>query len=261
MKTPPDDIDMSTPLAELEIAPQAESTPSKVLIYGVEGIGKTTLAAQFPNPLFIDLEGSTVKMKPQPARMADVSGYEQLLAQLRQIYNCGKKFDTLVIDSLSALEGWIEDYVVSEGHKENAKINSIEDFGYAKGHIRVEETFRAFLDSLEFLMKKHHMHVVLIAHSTVHNVTEPGMATGYDRYELNLGKRVASLAKQWPDAVLFARYKDIIVDGERGEKTHAIGGRDRVIYCNHTAALDAKNRFGLPDVVPMTIESLKPIFA
>lgn len=36
--------------------------PQKVVIYGAEGIGKSTLAAQFPNPLFIDTEGGTAQL-------------------------------------------------------------------------------------------------------------------------------------------------------------------------------------------------------
>ena len=34
----------------------------KVVVYGSEGIGKTTFAAAFPEPLFIDTEGGTAHM-------------------------------------------------------------------------------------------------------------------------------------------------------------------------------------------------------
>lgn len=249
---------MSTPNAELELAPIVK-TPSKILLYGIEGIGKSTLAAQMPDVLFIDLENSTVKMNPQPKRMPEVYGYEELKAQLNQICSTKHKFKTLVIDSVSVLEELIEDYIVAEGRKENAKINSIESFGYGKGYKIVEEEFCRLLDGFEMLMKKRDMHVCFIAHSIVNKATEPGSVITYDRFELNLGKRIAPLLKQWADAVIFANYNTMAVQDTSG-KTRAIGGKERILHFNHTAVIDAKNRFSLPDSLPMTIESLKPIF-
>lgn len=251
---------MTSTKGQLKIAAPTPAGPSKVLLYGVEGVGKTTLAAQFPAPLFLDLEGSTTKMKPQPARMDDVSGFTQLKSQLNEIYNMPHEFKTLVIDSVTVLDNWIEDFVIARAHADNAKIESIEDFGYGKGYTIVEEEFRKFLDGLDALMKKRQMHIVLIAHSVVRQAVEPGMASGFDRYEVNLSKKVAPTIKQWADAVLFAKYRDIVIENKQGTRAHAVGGKERVLCCNHTATIDAKNRFGLADVVPMTLESLKPLF-
>ena len=254
---------MSTPNAELKLAPPTK-VPSRVLLYGVEGIGKSTLASKFPAPLFLDIENSTVKMNPRPACMPEVFGYQQLKNQINDIYNAPHQFKTLVIDSVSVLEELIEDDIVAnppavEGMSLSKNITSIESFGYGKGYKIVEEEFCRFLDGLGKLMKKRQMHIVLIAHSIVNKAIEPGTVITYDRFEINLSKKLALLVKQWPDAVLFANYNTMPVIDESG-KTRAIGGKERLIYCNHTAVIDAKNRFGLPDSVPMTIESLKPIF-
>ena len=250
---------MSIPMAELQLAPPSEKSPSKVLLFGVEGVGKTTLAAQFPNPLFIDIEGSTSKLKPQPKRLPDVDGYLSLKKQLAQVLNMKHDFKTLVIDSATVLERWVEEFVVAKGAEENANIISIESFGYGKGYKLVEEEFGKFLDFMDRLMKEKHMNIVFVAHSIVRQAVEPGAASGYDRYEVNLSKKVAPLLKQWADAVLFANYKNITVEEKNG-KARGIGGKERVLYCNHTAVIDAKNRFSLADSVPMTIESLKPLF-
>ena len=260
MKTEKDDVDMTLNAGSLKVAAPTPPGPAKVLLYGVEGVGKTTLAAQFPAPLFLDLEGSTVKMKPQPARMDDVGGFKELKDQLNQIYNTPHQYKTLVIDSVSVLDNWVEDFVIERAQADNANINSIEDFGYGKGYTIVEEEIRKFLDGLDALIKKRQMHIVLIAHSIIRQAVEPGMSASYDRYELNLSKKVAPTIKQWADAVLFARYHDIIIENKDGTKAKGVRGKDRVLYCNHTATIDAKNRFGLPDVVPMTIDSLKPLF-
>lgn len=254
MKTKTDDINMGTDEAELVIAEPSPRTPSKVVLYGVEGVGKTTLANQFPSPLFIDTEGSTSKIQPQPSRMPDVDGYRGFKIQLNKILTNKHPYKTLVIDSIDWMEKWVEDYVCAQ-----ASCNSIEDFGYGKGYKLVEEEFMKLLGFLDRIMLERSMHILLIAHSVVRQSSEPGIATAYDRYELNLGKKTLPLIKQWADALLFANFRRIVVDGKRGEKTIAVGGKERILYCNHTAVIDAKNRFGLDDQIPMAIESLKPV--
>lgn len=240
--------------AELQVAPPSGKTPSKVLLFGVEGIGKTTLAAQFPAPIFIDVEGSTVKMKPQPARMPEAGNYTEIKRQLKQILDFKHNYQTLVIDSVGVLERWIEEFVCA-----SENITSIESMGYGKGYKLVEEEFAKLLDFLDRLINERHMNILLIAHSVTRQATEPGSPTAFDRYEVNLGKKSGPLIKQWADAVLFANYKTVVIEG-KGKNAHAVGGKERVLYCNHTAVIDAKNRFGLPDSVPMNIAALKNIF-
>lgn len=254
-KKPTDDINMSTPQVELQIAPPAKASPSKLIIYGVEGIGKTTLASQFPKPLFIDLEGSTAKMKPQPAKMPDADGYIDMKRQLGQILNSKHDYKTLVIDSVDWLESWVKEFVIANGN-----VQSIEDFGYGKGYTLIEEEFRKLLSFLDRLIIERNMNIILVAHSIIRQATEPGNAAPFDRHELNLSKKVAPLVRQWADAMLFANYKNIVIEGKKGN-AHAVGGKERVLYCNHTAVIDAKNRFNLEDVLPMSIDSLKPILA
>ena len=175
-KTPTDNVDMKISI-ELQIAPPSEKTASKILLYGVEGIGKTTLASKFPAPLFIDTEGSTVKMKPQPARLPDVSGYQEIKMQLGKILNQPHKFKTLVIDSVGVLESWVEEYVCASGN-----VLSIEDFGYGKGYKLVEEEFRKMLEFFARLVSEKKMNIVLIAHSVTRQSTEPGNPVSFDRY-------------------------------------------------------------------------------
>ena len=158
---------------------------------------------------------------------------------------------------ISAIE-MINDYV-----KGITGDQSIEDVGggFAKGYKKTGERLEQFLAGLDTLILKRNMNIVLVGHAAIEKMTEPGTGVSYDRYEVNLNrKHVAPVVKAWVDAMLFCNYRTIIVEASKGEKTHAIGGTERLIYCNHTAAIDAKNRFGLSDTVPLKIESLKPIF-
>ena len=68
----------------------------KTVIYGPEGIGKSTLAAQFPNPVFIDTEGSTTNM--DVSRMDKPSSFSMILQQIKYIKDNPTVCDTLVLD-------------------------------------------------------------------------------------------------------------------------------------------------------------------
>ena len=65
--------------------------------------------------------------------------------------------------------------------------------------------------------------------------------------------------KEWADMLLFANYKtfSIAVD-DKGKKRKAQGG-ERVMYTTHNACWDAKNRYGLPDEVPFSYDSIRTI--
>jgi hypothetical protein len=90
-------------------------------------------------------------------------------------------------------------------------------------------------------------------------VSPPELQDGYDRHELKLSKQATALVKEWSDALLFCTYKASVIEGNDGRKK-AIGGRERVIHAERSAAFDAKNRFGMAATVPMQIEALSPLF-
>jgi hypothetical protein len=103
------------------------------------------------------------------------------------------------------------------------------------------------------------LHVLLVAHAKVQRTSPPDQTDGYDRYELRLSKQVSPIVKEWADALLFANYRMRLIEGSDG-KRKAIGGKDRVVYAERAAAYDAKNRYGLGEELPMTIDALAPLF-
>jgi hypothetical protein len=104
------------------------------------------------------------------------------------------------------------------------------------------------------------LNVVFVAHSKVQRTSPPDMADGFDRYELKLTKQTAPLLKEWCDLLAFCNYKTAVTEGSDGRKK-ATGGKRRLMHLERAAAWDAKNRYGLDAELPMTIESLAPIFA
>lgn len=224
--------------------------PQRVVIYGPEGIGKTTLAAAFPCPVFLDTEGGTAHLDvvrfPQPENWDDIPRGTSALA------TSDHEFHTLVIDTVDWLERLLILHICQRANKD-----SIEDFGYGKGYTFLAEEFSRFLQSLEALRARG-MHIVLVAHSTIRKFELPDAAGAYDRYELKLSKQCAPLLKEWCDLLLFVNYFTRVTESDG--KKRAVGGKERRIYTTHSAAYDAKNRHELEEQLPMTFESIAHVF-
>jgi len=226
-------------------------TAKRIVIHGVEGIGKSTLAAGLPNPLVLDTEDGTNAIDVARVRCDD-----QMITEgtLHELARDAQGFQTVVIDSID----WAERQMIEHLLRKDQK-RSIEDYGFGKGYTMVAEAMSRFLSVCDTLIDRG-INVVLVGHTKVARVSPPDMDEGYDRYELKLTKQSAPLVKEWADCLLFANYKTRLVEGDDG-RTRARGGKERVLHTERTAAWDAKNRFGLPAELPMTAEALAPLFA
>lgn len=232
-----------------EIESGAKQKALKVVIYGPEGVGKTTLASQFPNALFIDTEGSTTHYDVKRLKNGQApSSWQELLSMIRWVKDM-KPCSTLVIDTADWAARIAGKTVLAEHNKKG-----IEDFGYGNGYVYQLEKYGEMLDELTLVIESG-INVVLTAHTEIVKFEDPGEMGAYDRWELNLLKRgnanMAGLTKEWANMVLFLNYKVISVKAdERGNKFKGQGGQ-RVMYTEHRPAWDAKNRFGLPAEMPL----------
>jgi hypothetical protein len=224
--------------------------PQKVVIYGPEGIGKSTFAAQFPRPLIIDTEGSTSHLEVD--RLPRPTSWQMLRQYIKDLKGDTMGYQTLVIDTADWAERLCEEAVCQS----NGKVG-IEDFSYGKGYTYVKEEFGRLLDSLSDLIDAG-MNVVLTAHSIIRKFELPEETGAYDRYELKLGQKAgnqcASLAKEWADMVLFANYKEIVITTKDNKKK--VSGGKRVMYTSHNPCWDAKNRHGLADELPFDYQEI-----
>lgn len=220
----------------------------KILIYGPEGIGKTTFASKLPDPVFIDTEGSTlhydVTRFPYP-----VTSWQMVLSDVKDIIKEPTACKTLVIDTADWAEHLCEAAVLS-----NHQISSIEDAGYGKGYTYIREEFSVLLNLLTEVTNKG-VNVVLTAHAQMRKFEQPDALGSYDRWELKLSKQVAPLVKEWSDVIIFANFKTYTVETSKGsngkpndKKLKATGSR-RVMYLTHHQCWDAKNRWGIADDV------------
>lgn len=239
----------------MQITRGKRARAQRVVIYGPEGIGKSSFAAQFPEPLFIDTEGSTDNM--DVARMDDKpTSYTMLKNQIAFIKANPTCCKTLIIDTID----WAESLIVEDVCAQHGK-KGIEDFGWGNGYTYTKEEVGRFLNMLQDLIELG-INVVLTAHAQMRKFEQPDEMGAYDRWELKLGKKTSSqtapLVKEWADMVLFANYKTVVMTTDTNKKK-ATGGK-RVLYTEHHPAWDAKNRHGLPPELPLDYASIAHIF-
>ena len=221
----------------------------KVVLYGPEGIGKSTFAAGFPGVVFIDTEGSTAGM--DVARLPQPQSWAQLLNEVTYIRDHPKEAGTLALDTADWAEKLAVRYLCDKSHKQG-----IEDWGYGKGYTYLAEIFEELLHLLQDVVDRG-VHVIVTAHAKITKFEQPDEMGAYDRWELKLTKQVAPLLKEWADMVLFANYKTLSVAADdKGKKRKAQGGR-RVLYTTHHPCWDGKNRHNLPDELPFAFASIE----
>ena len=225
----------------------------KMLVYGPEGVGKTTFAAQTPGCVFIDTEGSTRHMDvarfDPPAELGDV------LNQLNYVLGHTGEIGTIVIDTVDWMETLIFNAVCTE-----KEIKNIEDFPYGKGYVFAKQKMQQILELLQAIVDRG-VNVCLVCHSMIRKFELPDKMGSYDRYMLKLNeKNIAPLIKEWVDLMLFANYRTDIVIDDKTKTKKGTGGQKRIMYANHTACWDAKNRFGLPDEMPFDFSQIAHLF-
>lgn len=226
------------------------ATAQKVVLYGVEGIGKSTFAAQFPDPVFIDTEGSTSNMNVQ--RLDNPNSWQMLLDEVNYVKQ-SRICSTLIIDTADWAETLANQHIIARNG-----ITSIEDLGYGKGYTMVKEEFGKLLNLLSELTDAG-INVVVTAHAELKKKEEPDQMGAYDRYQLKLSRQCAPLLKEWSDMVLFANYETTIVTDSKTKSKKATGGQ-RVMFTTHHPAWDAKNRHNLPEKLPFDFSSIAQLF-
>lgn len=234
----------------LNITTGIEKTPIKTVIYGAEGVGKSSLAAQFPNPLFLDTEGGTSRLNVRRIR---ISNWEELIATVKEVIDTPEVCKTLVLDTADWAESFCIDFICNKYRQ-----TSIESFGYGKGYTYIQEEFGEFLKLLTKVTEVG-INVVITAHGKPRKFELPDEQGAFDRYETKLTRQVAPLIKEWCDMLLFCNYKTFVVTTENNSKK-AQGGK-RVMYTTHNPCWDAKNRFNLPDELDLDFKSIAHLFS
>lgn len=217
--------------------------PVIATITGDAGVGKTTLAATFPKPIFIRAEDGlqSVPSDMRPDAFPVVSDVKTLWEQLMALVNDEHDYKTLVIDSITQLETLFGEYVIETDIKKPKSLAQANG-GYGAGYGAVSALHGRVRKAAKVLNEKRGMNVIFIAHSDVMTIELPD-EDPYSRYELRLHKKSAPHYTDNVDLVAYLKL-ETFTQGD-GERKKAISSGQRVAVCHTAAAQISKNRYGI----------------
>ena len=221
----------------------------RVMVYGVEGIGKSTFGAGAPNPVYILTEDGLGSLNVDHFPLA--TSFQDVMDAISTLYKDNHAFETVVIDSLDWLEAIIQREIEQ---KYDAK-----DLAYGKGALIAAERWREILDGLNALRNDKGMIVILIAHTTIKRFDSPEVEP-YDRYQPKLQERSNAVVREWSDAVLFANYKTIVKKDDVGfnqTNNRGISTGERLLFTSERPAYMAKNRYNMPESIPLSWDAFE----
>ena len=220
--------------------------PPRIVLYGTHGIGKSTFAAQAPNPVFIQTEEGLDAINVTAFPLCQ--SYEEIIDSIGSLAQEDHDFGTVVIDSAD----WAEQLVHKRVAKDN-NVATIDAIGYGRGYKAATDYWKQILEGLDHLRSDKNMQVILLAHTQVKRFDDP-LADPYDRYQLDLHHGSASLISEWCDILMFANQQYSTVKSDVGfnqKVTRAVGSGNRVLYTQERPGWQAKSRWPLPDQLPL----------
>jgi hypothetical protein len=221
----------------------------RLVVYGVEGIGKSTFAAGAPNPIFILTEDGLGSLSV--AHFPIAKTFANVMSAIATLHDESHDFYTVVIDSLD----WLENII----WREVEAAHDAKDLAYGKGAIIAADRWRQVLEGLDALRLHRKMVVILIAHTTIKRFDSPEVEP-YDRYQPKLQERSSAVIREWADALLFANYKVMVKKDDVGfNKTTNRGFTtgERLLFTSERPAYMAKNRYALPDSIPLSWDAFE----
>lgn len=219
--------------------------PARILVYGVDGVGKTTFAAGAPKPIFLGAEDGTTEL--DVARFPAPQSWADLLEAVRNLTIDAGGFETFVLDSID----WAEPHLLAEICRREG-VTSREDIGggYQKWIDAAVDEWRVLLSAIERLQTFQKLNVILLAHSFKKSVKNP-IGEDYERFQLKLHEKHAALFREWVKGVYFAKHEEYADKDKKTKRVRGISTGARLLFTHWTAAYDAKDRYNLPEQIAL----------
>jgi hypothetical protein len=232
--------------------------PLRYLIYGAEGVGKSTFAGHAPGAIFLDIEGGSGELDVVRYPFRDeVAGHiprslAEVYAALEDLRTSEHDYRHLVIDAVDALEALIWGRVVDaysgvKGtvNKTGKRLGSIADIDYGRGYQAAVDEWRSLLVRLDALRFERQIAIVLIGHAAVVKHDNP-LGENWDRVELRLHKLSAGLIKEWCEVIGYCAHEEGVAKMSDGDKPQLYSTGRRIMHLEHGPGWDAKTRIPMP---------------
>lgn len=249
---------------DLDFIDDTKENPLRAVVYGQEGIGKSTAAALCDKPLFLDLESGAGRIfdrdNNRVKRLKNLKTFDSVLATVKSLKESkmkvkGIEFKTLVIDSIDWLEGLAHKKIIGTSGKDIMRVNG----GYGAGLRDSERMHRDLVAQLQSLQDDTGCDIICLAHEKVKDVKDPESELDYDSYQLKLDDKVLSIWSEWAEAILFARFSVLVAETEGKKKARAVDASERILITEHRPGAKAKNRLKLPPVMEFKEKTLADI--
>lgn len=247
---------MSTALSArppIPISRAGPNLPSRIIYHGVEGIGKSSWAAQSPKPIFIMTRGETGLATlidngqiGETDHFAVISNWMDMLGCIDYLAINDTGHKTLCLDTLNGAERLCFEHVCKEQFS-----GSMDNFlAYGKGPEIAQAEWIKLLSALDFVREERRMMVIALCHTKVKTFKNPE-GNDYDRYTPDMHDKIWGLSHKWADVVLFGNYETFADKKKNENKAKAVSAGRRLFFTQRRAAFDAKNRLGLPAEIEM----------
>lgn len=230
--------------------------PSRLILHGVEGVGKTSFAASAPKPIVLMARGETgletlidTGQLPEVPHLPEIMDWHELLSAIEWLTTAEHDHKTLVLDTLNGCERLCHEAVCAREF--NGDWSERGFTGYQRGWEISLADWREFLGLLDRLRERKRMAIIALCHTKVKPFKNPE-GPDYDRYQPDMHEKTWGLTHKWSDIVLFANhYVEVVTDNANSKKGKGRSAQVRVMYTTRHAAYDAKHRHGLPDDIAM----------
>ena len=205
-----------------------------ILLYGRAKVGKTTLAAEFPNPVFLATESGHGYLKKK-VKICNCSNWSKFIDACKYLAKGEHDRKTVIIDTIDNLVDSCTEHICAE-----QGIGHPSELAMGKGWALVTSELRRTMTKLSLLPYT----LVMVSHS-VKETIETSTGRKYDRWSIAPSGKNKGIFLNMSDMILFI---DFVKDGD---------SMKRIIRTKPCQSWEAGDRTGkLPAEMPLDYEEL-----